>query len=84
MQDNQLPKATTAPAPDATPKSFFASKTLWGVALMLAAPLLARYGITDADANSLITLGAQFFGAAFAVWGRISATRKLTLKGGAK
>jgi hypothetical protein len=59
-------------------KSIFASKTFWGVVIALAAPMLAKVGLTiDAEgwANDLTALA----GAALAIYGRWAAVQPVRL-----
>lgn len=63
-------------------KPVFASKTVWGALVAIAASLagLAGFTLAEGDQAELIDLlaqGATLIGAAIALYGRISATKQL-------
>lgn len=68
-------------------KSIFASKTFWGVIVALIATGAAKlYHVNiSADDQSQIVNGiidaVQFAASAVAIWGRIAATKQVTLTG---
>lgn len=68
------------------PKSALRSKTIWGVIVMILPPVLGLLGfeITVADAEGAATAIdgiVSGIGAILAIWGRISASRPVTLTG---
>jgi len=63
-------------------KSFLASKTIWGVGISMLAQLAGRWGYEispelQGQAIDLILQGVALAGAALAIWGRITASRKI-------
>ncbi len=67
-------------------KIFLASKTVWGVVLIALPQILPLLGIsfTADDTSLLTTTGDQVFqaiGALIVVWGRWSASTKLSITG---
>ena len=67
-------------------KIFLASKTVWGVVLIALPQILPLLGIsfTADDTSLLTTTGDQVFqaiGGLIVVWGRWSATTKLSITG---
>lgn len=63
-------------------KSLFASKTIWGALLAIAAPVvgMAGYTMTAADQAEIVTLvtsAMSLVGGAVALWGRITATKRI-------
>lgn len=68
-------------------KSIFMSKGVWGAVAALIAAILAVALHLDpkqqADATGVILQGISAIGAALALYGRLTATHKLTLSGAA-
>jgi hypothetical protein len=63
-------------------KSLLLSKTFWGIAISLAAPLLKHAGLNvDSDTTDIAAQIVTAAGAVLAIWGRMSATKKVTLLG---
>ncbi len=63
-------------------KSFVASKTIWGVIISMIAQVLGRWGYEigpelQGQAVDLILQGVALAGAALAIWGRITASRRI-------
>lgn len=57
-------------------KSFLTSRTIWGLLITLAAPLLAKHGIT-VDQDGLVNDLVAAAGAALAIYGRFQASQGL-------
>lgn len=80
MPDSPAPLS----ADNVAPKSIFASRTLLGIAVMLL-PLLARkcgVQLGDADAQEIVNNIAEIGGSLLAIYGRLKASRPLTLTPG--
>lgn len=69
-------------------KNILASKTVWGALLMLASLVLARFGIDldpDSQASLVATIGSALdevmglVGVVMAIWGRMTATKGVTV-----
>lgn len=58
-------------------KGLLQSKTIWGIILLIAGPLLAKYGITSDDAQHAVSLITEAVGAVIAIYGRIVATKPI-------
>lgn len=60
-------------------KSLFLSKTFWGIVLTLAGPGLKYLGIHlgSTDLSQIAGEAVTFFGAAFAIYGRITVKAKI-------
>jgi hypothetical protein len=58
-------------------KSIWQSKTIWGIAIMAASPLLQKLGlyIDEQTAGEIAAYIVDGVGAALAIYGRISACR---------
>jgi uncharacterized membrane protein len=65
-------------------KSIFLSKTFWGLVLTALGPLLGKAGVsmTDADAQQAIEAAVTVAGLVLGVWGRVSARKQVSVKGG--
>ena len=74
---------TSMNEPQADPKGWLQSKTVWGVALM-ALPTIAKmfgYNVSGDDVNTIITVMSNMMegvGALLALWGRATATAPLS------
>jgi hypothetical protein len=60
-------------------KSIFASKTVWGAGVAILASLAGVPLTTDDQGTlvELVTQGATLLGAGVALWGRLTATRRI-------
>ncbi len=70
-------------------KSIFASKTIWGAVLMIIPPLLSIFGVSSDDASQGVSMASElidkaiaFIGFVVVIWGRVAATKPVTLLGG--
>lgn len=68
-------------------KSIIASRTVWGVLIALLATLLQRAGITlgaadQAQIVDLVLLAVQCAGGAYAIYGRVLATKRIGVSSG--
>jgi len=69
-------------------KSIFASKTIWGILVTLACTFLGKHGwvvdnTTQTDILQWISTVGAVLGSAVAIYGRMTATKNLTLTGAA-
>ncbi len=76
---NDQTSTATDPIPDSKP--FWQSKTLIGLLVMLMAPLAIQHipGLTDADLTDFITKALELVGSGLVVYGRLRASKTLTL-----
>lgn len=58
-------------------KSMIKSKTLWGVAVSIAAIVAGKYGLVIGDESAWVADIVALIAAVFAIYGRIVATKKL-------
>lgn len=71
-------------------KQWYLSKTIWGAVIMLLATVLKATGLVDLTATeqgqlvdqlySLAFAGSELVGFALVIWGRISASKNLTVR----
>jgi hypothetical protein len=68
-------------------KPLWMSRTVLGILIMLLAPLLKylKVDLENEELREIVYLGAEFFGAALAIYGRVKARKVIrrTIPGGA-
>ena len=60
-------------------KNFLKSKTMWGAIIMTGHAVAMKFGYDIGDVQTLVDTAIQLVSVLLVVWGRITATHKVTI-----